>query len=69
MSVLEQQDEELCWRYYGKTVGVTEAVYEVNHGGCATARCCSALGRWFTSLNYPLPPVAELCNFGIERLQ
>ncbi|MDP5672882.1 tail protein X, partial [Pseudomonas aeruginosa] len=24
--------EAICWRYYGRTAGVTEAVLEANHG-------------------------------------
>lgn len=24
--------DEICWRHYGRTAGVTEAVLEANHG-------------------------------------
>lgn len=37
MNVRAQQDDtvdELCWRHYGNTAGVTEAVYAANPGLC-----------------------------------
>ncbi|SLM62827.1 MULTISPECIES: tail protein X [Dickeya] len=37
MRVIATQNDTvdlLCWRYYGKTAGVTEAVYAANPGLC-----------------------------------
>ncbi|WP_315708984.1 tail protein X [Brenneria uluponensis] len=37
MQIRAQQNDTvdlLCWRYYGKTNGVTEAVYDANPGLC-----------------------------------
>lgn len=52
--------EAICWRYYGRTAGVTEAVLEANHGladhgptlpqasrsPCRTFRQPPRNGRW-----------------------
>ncbi|ELK4897111.1 tail protein X [Pseudomonas aeruginosa] len=34
VAIAHQNDtvEALCWRHYGRTAGVTEAVLEANHG-------------------------------------
>ncbi|HHM8028341.1 TPA: tail protein X [Pseudomonas aeruginosa] len=34
VAIARQNDtvEALCWRHYGRTAGVTEAVLEANHG-------------------------------------
>ncbi len=45
MNVQAQQDDtvdELCWRYYGRTAGVTEAVLEANPGLCDSGPLLSA---------------------------
>lgn len=45
MNVQAQQDDtvdELCWRYYGGTAGVTEAVHEANPGLCDSGPLLSA---------------------------
>lgn len=58
--------DALCWRFYGRTAGVTEAVLEANPGLATTAQFCRKALSSACPKSKPARHSGRWCSYGTD---